>query len=231
MAKKKSKKGICAICGREDDLTKEHIPPKGIFLKPRPKNTITVFTCHCCNQDTKLDDEYFRFWVTAGAHPNTKLSEVWKDKVVGSSFKRSPALLRKIQDDHKRLIDHHLQDPLKTYDGEIVPDELLSRCYMVDAKRINRVACKIVKGLYFHHFQTPMPANITFDVSTAPIHIEILKRVIIARKGLVGGKQGEFIYWFKFANDGNFNSRWVLIFYLQNYLTVETKLADCITSG
>ena len=52
----------------------------------------------------KLDDEYFRFWVTAGAHPNTKLSEVWKDKVVGSSFKRSPALLRKIQDDHKRLI-------------------------------------------------------------------------------------------------------------------------------
>lgn len=100
MAKNKTKFGICSICGNNDELTREHIPPKGIFLVPRPKNTITVFSCKKCNHDTDLDDEYFRFWVTAGAHPQSKLSEVWKNKVVGSSFKRSPAFLKKIQNDH-----------------------------------------------------------------------------------------------------------------------------------
>ena len=224
MAKKKTKFGICSICGNKDELTREHIPPKGIFLSPRPKNTITVFSCKKCNHDTKLDDEYFRFWVTAGAHPQSKLGEVWKDKVVGSSFRRSPALLKKIQDDHKRLIEHHSKTPLKTYDDNIVPDDLLSRCYMVDAKRINRVACKIVRGLYFHHFSEPLPYNVELTVSDEPINLDILIKIIKARKGMVGGEEGEFIYWFKFDDTEPYFSRWALFFYLQNCLRVETKM-------
>lgn len=224
MAVKKTKLGICSICGNEDELTKEHIPPKGIFLKPRPKNTITVLSCKRCNHDTKLDDEYFRFWVTAGAHPNSKLSDVWKSKVVGSSFKRSPALLKKIQDDHKKLLNHHASIPLKTYENEIVPDELLYRCYMVDGERIDRVARKIVRGLYFHHFSKPLPHNVELTVSNEPIQIDILLNIIKLRRGMVGGEEGEFIYWFKFDDAELYFSRWVLFFYLQNYLKVETKI-------
>ena len=224
MKDKKNKLGICSICGKERELTREHIPPKGIFIKPRPKNTITVFSCKNCNQNTKLDDEYFRFWVAAGAHPNSKLGAVWKNKVVGSSFKRSPALLKKIQDDHRKLLNHHAKTPLKTYDNEIVPDELLYRCYMVDAERIDKVVRKIVRGLYFHHFSEPLPSNVDISLLFEPINIDILKSIIIARKGMVGGKDGEFIYWFKFDDKEPSFSRWVLFFYLQNYLKVETKL-------
>ena len=224
MNNKRNKIGICSICGEEGELTREHIPPKGIFVKPRPKKTITVFSCNKCNQDTKLDDEYFRFWVTMGAHPNSKLGAVWKEKVIGSSFKRSPALLKKIQDDHKILLEHHANTPLKTYENEIVPDGLLYRCYMVDAERIERVACKIVKGLYFYHFSEPLPDNIELTVSNEPIHLDILVNIIKARKGMVGGEDGEFIYWFKFDDVEPYFSRWVLFFYLQNYLKVETKL-------
>lgn len=226
MAKKKTKFGICSICGKKDELTREHIPPKGIFLSPRPKNTITVFSCKKCNHDTKLDDEYFRFWVTAGAHPQSKLAEVWKNKVAGSSFRRSPALLKKIQNDHKRLIEQHSKTPLKTYDDEIVPDELLSRCYMVYAERINRVACKIVRGLYFHHFSEPLPNNVELTVSNKPIDLDIRIKIIKSRKGMVGGEEGEFIYWFKFDDTEPYFSRWVLFFYLQNYLRVETKIKN-----
>jgi len=226
MKRKKTKIGICSICGCYSDLTIEHIPPKGIFLKPRPKNTITIFSCEKCNQNTKLDDEYFRFWVTAGAHPKTKLAELWSDKVVGSSFKRSPALLKRIQDDHKQLLEHRLEDSLRTYDGEIAKGELLSRCYIADAERINRVACKIVRGLFFHHFKKPMPRAAIFNVSDAPIHLDTLIKIIIARKGMVGGEEGEFIYWFKFDDENLFHSCWVLLFYLHNYLIVETNLGD-----
>lgn len=226
MAIKKTKFGICSICGNENELTREHIPPKGIFLKPRPKNTITVLSCKKCNDDTKLDDEYFRFWVTAGAHPQSKLKEVWKNKVVGSSFKRSPALLKKIQNDHNTLMEHHSKTPLKIYDNGIVSDELLSRCYLVDAERINKVACKIVKGLYFYHFSEPIPYNVELTVSTEPINLDILIKIIKARKGMVGGEEGEFIYWFKFDDAELYFSRWVLFFYLQNYLKVETKIKN-----
>ena len=184
MAKKKTKFGVCSICGNKNDLTREHIPPKGIFLSPRPKNTITVFSCKKCNNDTQLDDEYFRFWVTAGAQPQSKLSEVWKNKVVGSSFKRSPALLKKIQDDHNHLIEHHSKNPLKTYDDKIVSDELLNRCYIVDAERIKRVACKIVRGLYFHHFSEPLPFSVELTVTNEPINLDILIKIIKNRKGM-----------------------------------------------
>jgi hypothetical protein len=226
MANNKTKSGICSICGNNDELTREHIPPKGIFLAPRPKNTITVFSCKKCNHDTDLDDEYFRFRVTAGAHPQSKLSEVWKNKVVGSSFKRSPALLKKIQNDHKRLMEHHSKTPLKTYDDKIVSDELLSRCYMFDAERINRIACKIVRGLYFHHFSGLLPCNVELTVLYEPIKLDILIKIIKARKGMVGGEEGEFIYWFKFDDTEPYFSRWVLFFYLQNYLRVETKIKN-----
>lgn len=221
---KKDKIGICSICCKEQKLTREHVPPKGIFVKPRPKNTITIFSCEKCNSETKLDDEYFRFWVTAGAYPNSKLGEVWENKVVGSSFKRSPALLQKIQNDHEKLLEHHKKIPLKTYDNSLVPNELLPRCFMVEAERINRVARKIVKGLYFHHFSKPLPQEVELRVSVDPIDTLSLTKIIKDRKGMVGGKDGEFIYWFEFDNTKPFFSRWVLIFYLQNYLTVEMKL-------
>ena len=224
MKSKRKKIGICSICGDYSELTIEHIPPKGIFLKPRPKNTITIFSCEKCNQDTKLDDEYFRFWVTAGAHPNSKLVEVWKNKVIGSSFKRSPALLKKIQDDHKLLVKRHAKNPLKTYDNRIVSNELLSRCYMVDAARIERVACKIVRGLYFNHFSKPLPNNVALTVSNELIDLDILVNIIKARKGMVGGEDGEFVYWLKFDDSKPYFSRWVLFFYLHNYLKVETKI-------
>lgn len=220
----KKKVGICSICGQGGELTREHIPPKGIFLKPRPKNTITVFSCKRCNHATKLDDEYFRFWVTAGAHPYSKLSAVWRDKVVGSSFKRSPALLKKIQNNHKKFLVHHASTPLKAYENENVPDHRIDRCYMVEAKRINRVARKIVKGLYYNHFSKPLPPGVELTVSDEPIHIDILLNLIKARKGMVGGEDGEFIYWFKFDDKEPYFSRWVLFFYLQNYLKVESKL-------
>ena len=226
MAKNKTKFGICSICGNNDELTREHIPPKGIFLAPRPQNTITVFSCKKCNHDTQRDDEYFRYWVTAGAQPQSKLSEVWKNKVVGSTFKRSPALLKKIQNDHKRLLEHHSKNPLKTYDGEIVSDELLSLCYTFDIERINRIACKIVRGLYFHHFSELLPYTVELTVSYEPINSDILIKIIEARKGLVGGEDGEFIYWFKFDDTEPYFSRWVMFFYLQKYLKVETKMKN-----
>ena len=51
----------CAYCGDVGIVTRDHVPPKGIFPKPRPANLITVPACpKCHSQQTSRDDEYFR---------------------------------------------------------------------------------------------------------------------------------------------------------------------------
>ena len=134
--------------------------------------------------------------------------------------------MKKIQNDHKFLMEHHSKTPLKTYDDEIVPEELLSRCYMFDTERINRIACKIVRGLYFHHFYEPIPCNVELIVSYEPINLDIRIEYIKDRKGIVGGEEGEFIYWFKFDYTEPYFSSWILLFYVQNCLRVETKIKN-----
>jgi len=70
---KMPKVGRCALCGETRPVTREHVPPKGLFLPPRPRNTITVPVCGPCNHGYHLDDEYFRTFVAALAEPKTTL--------------------------------------------------------------------------------------------------------------------------------------------------------------
>ena len=56
--------GICTYCGRKRQITKDHIPPKNLFPKPRPSDLITVPCCLECNQRISKDDEYFRLVIT-----------------------------------------------------------------------------------------------------------------------------------------------------------------------
>ena len=220
---KKTKFGVCAVCGADAQLTKEHVPPRNLFLHPRPTNTITTWTCAPCNKGTELDDEYFRLFVTAGADPGSRVAQLWTEKVVGSSFTRSPALKAQLQNDRVRLREHHEEHPLKAYDGETVSDEVVENCMMLDASRVNRVAEKIVRCLYFHHHGGPLPRNLSFQSSLAPLDGSKLELVIRERKGLVGGEEGEFIYWYHLGESSSYTSEWVLLFYLQRHIIVTTK--------
>lgn len=91
--------GVCAICGADGEVNREHVPPRNLFLKPRPTNTITVDLCPSCNHGYHLDDEYFRVYVAADAQPGTRLMELWKKKVVDSSFARSGGLKGALKDE------------------------------------------------------------------------------------------------------------------------------------
>ena len=65
---------ICTYC-EKDAATADHVPPKLLFVKPRPQ-LVTVPACRGCNQTASLDDEYFRAAITleekAGQHPLTR---------------------------------------------------------------------------------------------------------------------------------------------------------------
>ena len=54
----RNRKGICAYCGQERKLTKDHVPPRIFFSKSCPSAMLTVPACEECNQSFKKDDEY-----------------------------------------------------------------------------------------------------------------------------------------------------------------------------
>ena len=61
MAKnKKRKKGICAFCGIEGEITDDHVPPKNLFEGFPDNELIKVPACKKCNGGSSKDDEYFR---------------------------------------------------------------------------------------------------------------------------------------------------------------------------
>jgi hypothetical protein len=53
---------ICAICGGKNPTTKDHIPPKSLYPKPRDGlvNLNTVPACSSCNNGASTDDEIFK---------------------------------------------------------------------------------------------------------------------------------------------------------------------------
>src|SRR5208283_2514674 len=61
--------GECLYCGRVRPLTRDDVPPKNLFPKPRPSNLITVPSCQKCNQSFMLDDEYFRLVIADADNP------------------------------------------------------------------------------------------------------------------------------------------------------------------
>lgn len=53
---------LCAICGISAATTKDHIPPRSLYPKPRANdlNLNTVPACAHCNNGSSLDDEIFK---------------------------------------------------------------------------------------------------------------------------------------------------------------------------
>jgi len=56
---------LCIYCGKREATTKDHVPPKSFFPKPRPDNLITVPCCDHCNGIYGKDDERVRNLLTS----------------------------------------------------------------------------------------------------------------------------------------------------------------------
>lgn len=86
----------CAFCGSTTALTRDHLPPKSFFRRPRPANLITVPCCEACRARTGNDDEYFRFALAmrpdAASHPvlRSLVPTIWRalDKIKKQPFAR-----------------------------------------------------------------------------------------------------------------------------------------------
>src|SRR5688572_9120457 len=67
----------CVYCGATEDLTRDHVPGRGLFLPPRPDNLITVPCCKPHNKEYQLEDEYFRLYVASRVESATHPEAAW----------------------------------------------------------------------------------------------------------------------------------------------------------
>jgi hypothetical protein len=154
----KRDRSLCIYCGASEDLTVDHVPPKNLFPEPRPSDLITVPACGTCNQSYAQDDEYFRLAMTILGEASSVAAELWREKVVRGTLRRSPRLKKQIL---STLSNLELRSPAGLYLG--TTDTLRFK-----AKRIDRVAFRIVTALHWLEYGAIPVPNIHVRVVHAP---------------------------------------------------------------
>jgi len=144
----RNRKGVCAYCGREKKITRDHVPPRIFFSKPCPPNMLTVPACDECNQSFKRDDEYtatvIALDVRAASHRDVigKMSE----------------LARSLQYRQGRGFANYLSRQTKTMPVLGVNGMPLGRLTQ-DLTRINATGRRIIRGLHYIERKKPVDPN------------------------------------------------------------------------
>ena len=139
---------LCVYCGIQPGTTNDHVPPRALFPKPRPR-LITVPCCETCRQAQSLDDEYFKNMTVmrddvsdepAGQRMLASVQKaLWRPEGRGfaTSIVRS---LRRVE--VRSLAGLHLG---------------YGTTYQVDRRRLDNVMRRTLLGLYFHEVGVRLP--------------------------------------------------------------------------
>lgn len=139
----------CVYCSNNLGMTQDHVPPKSFFPRPRPSDLITVPSCQQCNQGAGKEEEFFLatfMFSEAGSTPAGQ--QLWAEKL-DRMYQKNLGLRKTIA---RVLSDKLVWTPTGLYLGRHMTIK-------IDHPRLERVAEKIVRGLYYHEYGTPLPSN------------------------------------------------------------------------
>lgn len=204
---------VCTYCGDASPTTMDHIPPKCLFAKPRPA-LITVPCCLRCNREASKDDEYLRLMLIskhdAGDHPEAR--KLWS--ATQRSLERAP---------RSRFTQAFLESVMRIDMKSLGGIYLGSRPgYNVDLRRLDHVAGRVVKGLFFHHRRYRLPNEYEVVVYSEDGLRDAGEDGIRSLQAMVAVAKSEppkvigadvFKYWFVAAKDAQDATFWVLSFF------------------
>lgn len=149
---KKTKRKHCVYCAATGQLTRDHIPPRGLFATPPRGGFLTVPACRRCNETASKDDEYFRTTLAMREDVFDDPAIQGLMPTIARSFEnpRAPGMRRAIAKS-SLIVDAFSKGGI--YLGK-------KPAMRVDLNRLNRVASRIVKALFYHfHDDTKLPSN------------------------------------------------------------------------
>lgn len=202
---------VCYMCGSNINLTRDHIPPDGFFPNPKPQDLITVSCCNNCNNSFKLDDEAFRVFAASNVNRSNAGDWIWKNKVINSTFKRSPKFKQRIIESIIPLKD--VQTGSKKW-GLAFPIE-----------RGEKFLTRITKGLIRHYFPSVDYSNGSFKVTHINPSQQIIDDVLSKFPNYDERGNGVFRVWFAPIDSTKLaSSLWIYVFYDALMFMVEVDM-------
>ena len=140
---------LCVYCGKNEATTVDHVPPRGLFPKPRPSTLITAPCCEACRQGQSLDDEYF-IRALAMRH----------------DVEDNPAAAKVLEKVQRAFAKPSKRGFARSLINTVKPAELFSRggvyigrslSYHVEYDRLTKVMERTTLGLYHHVFGDRLP--------------------------------------------------------------------------
>lgn len=192
----------CVICGINDATTSDHLPPKGIFPKPRPDNLITVPSCIDCNNSASTLDEVFRLYLAL------QVGDL-DDQIASAYFHEALRTYR-----HNKKLQGEIMSGAEPLDLTTPSGIYLGQGLKVlwNSTAHDAVIERTVRGLYFHHFDEILPPNVGISPKWfAQPDEQLLKVVSGLEKKVVG--ENQFVY--RFGKDKNLP--WVSVWYFEFY--------------
>jgi hypothetical protein len=201
--------GECVYCGEQRELTRDHIPPRCLFGKPRPADLVTVPSCVDCNSEVSKHDEYFRIAVTTGID-RERFPKENADSVRAINSLARPASLGFA----RLLLQNYKPNPSRL---------------TIDSDRIKIVLCRIARGLFYHQRDVRMPRVVAFDArlidGSLKISAEGRERINRLDENLATIGRGIFRYAFEpFEPPDPYGTVWLMRFY-------DHKTFFCVTAS
>ena len=197
----------CYLCGSTEKLTREHVPPRGLFPKPKPGNLLTVPCCLPCNNKASRDVEYFRLATSTLINKNAQGTRAWK-RVVSSTIPSG-----RIQDLIEVLRKRARPTRLHTSTG--IVDAMQ---FVFDAERINRILVSITRG--FLTLWNPEIENSQLDFEIVHMHQFKLETTATFVRSEVGRLfvpytvgDGVYRHWRGLVTDDCRHGLWIHVFY------------------
>jgi hypothetical protein len=179
-------------------LTRDHVPPRCLFSKPRPHDLITVPCCNNCNRKLSMHDEYFRLAIVAG---------IDKEK-----FPRENA-------DSVRAINSLIRPASQGFARQMLQNYDRSTSGLtVDRGRVEIVLYRIARGLFYHHAGVRLTGAFGFEFRLVDTSLKInskgQEQINRLSENLTTIGQGVFRYAFeKFDQPDLFGAVWLMRFY------------------
>jgi len=153
----------CIYCGVRNAETRDHVPPRSFFPKPRPSDLITIPSCSKCNQDAGKDEEFFLATFMFGPAGGTDEGKrLWNQKI-RRALQKNLGLRRRIA---KNL------HPVEIFS----PHGLFIRKGMgikLENKRHLRIIRMITRGLYYFEFDEPLSPDADIQSHFAQLQSEM----------------------------------------------------------
>jgi len=196
----------CYLCGSKEQLTRDHVPPKGLFPAPRPSNLqlVTIPCCFRCNNQASQDDEYFRLATSGLMNRNAQGDRAWK-RVVESTL-GSGRIKNWVEEVRDRIRPALVQTPGGMIEGCEIP---------ISAEPVNRVLVRLTRGFLSLTHPKVEGAKLDFHIT----QLDQFRLNAIAISGVVdkfatfGIGDEVYRHWRGLDCNDERNGLWVHLFY------------------